>query len=332
MSDSIQTVTVGIIAYNEQRYLPELLRDLLGQTYPHRWIEVILADGDSTDDTWQIMESFRAAHGSEFWNVQVLKNPKRVQPAGWNVVIQHFTTDVLIRVDAHARVPEDFVERNMACLQGGERVCGGPRENIIDEDTPWKRMLLTAEQSMFGAGVAAYRQGTDERKYVKSLFHAAYAREVIEKVGLFNETLIRTEDNEYHYRVNRAGYKICYDPSIRSRYQTRNTLKGMIRQKYLNGLWIGRTLFVCPGCLSLFHLVPFAFVLAIAATTLLGVLGIGWPAAALWIAYGAANLGMTATALLQERKNPCMLALPVLFLALHIAYGVGTAVGIVRRS
>lgn len=331
MRDTIQTVTVGIIAYNEQQYLPELLQDILCQTYSHAWIEIVLADGFSTDDTWQIMESFQNEHQKEFFDIQVLKNPKRFQPAGWNVIIDHFKTDVLIRIDAHARIPKDFIKNTMDCIHGGEYVCGGPRENIIDEDTPWKRVLLTAEQSMFGAGVASYRRETDQKKYVNSLFHAAYRREVVEKVGRFNESLIRTEDNEYHYRVRQAGYRICYDPAIHTLYQTRNNLKRMILQKYQNGLWIGRTLFVCSGCLSLFHLVPFAFVMAIVATTILGILGIDWPAEALWIAYGAANLGMTAAALLKEKKNPYILALPVLFLALHVAYGAGTTVGIVHR-
>lgn len=330
MSNAIRTVTVGIIAYNEQSYLPALLQDLLCQTYPHTWIKIVLVDGCSTDNTWQIMESFRDEYLDEFIDIQVLKNAKRFQPAGWNLVIDHFTTDVLIRIDAHARVPQNFVKQNMDCICEGEYVCGGPRENIIDEDKPWKRMLLTAEQSMFGAGVASYRKETDQKKYVKSVFHAAYRREVVEKVGRFNEALIRTEDNEYHYRVRKVGYQICYNPAIRSLYQTRNSLKRMIKQKYQNGLWIGKTLFVCPGCISLFHLVPFAFVMAIMMTIILGGLGIGWPAIALWATYGVVNIEMTAAAMLHEKRNNCFIILPAVFLALHVSYGVGTIVGILH--
>lgn len=324
-----RTVSFGVIAYNEQNALPDLLEDLLNQTFPKDRIEVILVDGDSSDRTPAIMDRFREKYKDIFREIRVLNNPKRIQPAGWNVVIRHMTSDALLRIDAHARIPADFVESSISCLNTGEYVCGGPRENIIDEDTPWKRLLLTAEQSMFGSGFAGYRQATEEKKYVKSVFHAAYRREVLDAVGPFNEDLIRTEDNEYHYRVRNAGYKICYDPAIHSSYQTRNNLKGMLRQKYQNGFWIGRTLFVCPGCISVFHLVPFAFVTAIGITTVAAICGITWPASALWLAYAAANLGMTVASVLGQReRNSLSIVLPAVFLLLHLSYGAGTAAGI----
>lgn len=326
MLQTINTVTFGIIAYNEQRYLPDLLDDLLKQTYDKKLIEVIFVDGESQDNTLEIMKEFQNKYSNVFMGVKLFQNTKRVQPAGWNIVIQNSAADALLRIDAHARLPENFVENSIKCLNAGEYVCGGPRENIIDENTLWKQMLLTAEQSMFGAGVASYRQGTQEKKYVKSLFHAAYREDVINKVGLFNEELIRTEDNEYHYRVYQAGYKICYDPQIHSYYQTRNSLKGMMRQKYLNGLWIGKTLFVCPRCISFFHLVPCAFVLAVLLTAIMGATGIIWPITALWIAYGTANIAMTVIS--ADWRNIYCFLLPIIFLLLHLSYGAGTIEGV----
>ena len=333
MSEVVKTVTFGVIAFNEHRFLPDVLDDLIKQTYPKKLIEVVLVDGDSTDDTWKIMESFQNEYIKEYIDIKLIHNPKRVQPAGWNLVIQNSKADILLRIDAHARLSYDFIENNVKCINTGEYVCGGPRENIIDEDTPWKRMLLDAEQSMFGAGIASYRQETKEKKYVKSLFHGCYRKEVLDKVGLFNEDLIRTEDNEYHYRIREAGYNICYDPSIKSLYQTRNSLEGMIKQKFLNGLWIGRTLFICPKCLSLFHLVPLIFVCIVIVATILLMVGIYWPAISVWCAYGAVNVLMTLTAFLQsKKKSRSCIVLPVVFLLLHLSYGLGTLFGIVKKS
>ena len=119
----------------------------------------------------------------------------------------------MIRVDAHASIPREFVRKNVEILETGEMVSGGPRPNIIDESTPWKETLLLAEQSMFGSSMASYRR-SQKKQYVKSLFHGAYRREVLEKVGGFDEQLGRTEDNEFHYRIRKAGYKICYSPGI----------------------------------------------------------------------------------------------------------------------
>ena len=328
MSKVVETVTFGIIAFNEHRYLPDVLDDLVNQTYPKKLIEVVLVDGNSTDGTWQIMESFRNRYIKEYIDIKLIHNPKRVQPAGWNLVIRNSTADVLLRIDAHARLPYDCIQKNVDCINSGENVCGGPRENIIDEDTTWKRMLLIAEQSMFGAGMATYRQETNKKKYVKSLFHGCYRREVLDKVGLFDENLIRTEDNEYHYRVRKAGFSICYDPSIKTRYQTRNSLKGMIKQKYLNGLWIGKTLIKCPGCISVFHMVPFVFVSAVFVSAILMCFGIQLPAILLWCAYGTTDLAMTFLAIFQSEKNRLFLLIPGVFLILHLSYGIGTIVGL----
>lgn len=326
----VNTIAIGVIAYNEHNYLPDLLEDVLHQTFPKERTELVLVDGKSTDDTRSIMMAFQQKHANEYLRISVLDNPKRNQPSGWNVVLGNYQADVIFRIDAHARLPEDFVEQNVKCIESGEYVCGGPRENIIDEDTSWKQMLLAAEQSMFGSGIASYRNETEERKYVNSLFHGAYRREVIEKVGNFNEQLLRTEDNEYHYRVRQAGYKICYDPKIHSSYQTRNSLKRMLKQKYQNGFWIGKTIKKCPGCISIFHLVPFGFVMAILAALVLMIFGIWWPIIALGIAYGAADLLMTVTAIISMKKRGlCCLLLPILFFLLHTSYGVGTLFGLV---
>lgn len=324
-----RTVTVGVIAYNEHRYLHDLLQDVLDQTYPKDVTEIILVDGESSDDTWDIMQTFGDKYGDQYMGIKILKNPKRIQPAGWNVVIQNSCADILLRVDAHARLPRDFIEKNVMCINSGEFVCGGPRENIMDENTPWKRMLLNAEQSLFGAGIAAYRQKTETKSYVTSVFLGAYCKEVLSRVGLFNEKLIRTEDNEYHYRIRQAGFRICYDPTIHSYYQTRNSFREMLKQKYLNGFWIGKTLFVCPGCISLFHLVPTGFVWGMLLTAALCACSVTWPAITFWIVYGTVNIFMSLTAFLSEKNLACV-CLPVLFFLLHMSYGVGTTLGIIE--
>ena len=325
----VRAVTVGIIALNEERYLPKLLDQILQQTYSLKNIELILVDSGSKDHTKELMKEFQSKHESKFENIKVLDNPKKIQAAGWNVVIENMSCDALIRLDAHAMIPKDFVEKNVACLNSGEYVCGGPRTNVIDGNTCWKRTLLTAEQSMFGSGIAPYRRSTHAKKYVNSVFHTCYRKEVIQRVGLFNEELLRTEDNEYHYRVRKAGYRICYDETIQSFYQTRNTLRGMIKQKYGNGFWIGKTVKVCPKCLSLYHLVPGAFVTLLVITGVIGT--VGYP---LWLEligslYAVVSLVLSIACLIKDKGLITDLALIVIFPLLHISYGVGTVLGLI---
>lgn len=324
------TVSFAIVAYNEEKNLPKLLRDLEMQDYPHEKIEVLLIDSMSTDGTWHIMECFAQEH-QDFLRIQLFQNEKKILPCGCNIALKHYTGDVIVRVDAHASIPADFISKNVCVLQeGGEKVCGGQRPNIIDEETPWKQTLLAAEQSMFGSGIASYRAST-QRRYVSSIFHGMYSREVYDKVGLYNERLKRTEDNEMSYRIRQAGYQICYDPSIISYQHTRCSLKGMLRQKYLNGYWIALTLGVCPGCVSLFHLVPLAFVLGILFTNVLGVFGIWQLGALMWSAYGLLAVAMAVmSAVHSKERSWYFVLLPVLFLLLHVSYGVGSVVGVIQ--
>ena len=321
-------VTLGIIAYNEEKYLPQLLRNIVEQTYPINKIEIVLVDGKSEDDTLKIMKKF-AEDNTNFLNVKVCINEKRTQPSGWNVVIKQMTGDILIRIDSHALIPNDFVKKNVECIERGEFVCGGPRTNIIDENTRWKRVLLAAEQSLFGSGIAPYRRDKSI-EYVKTVFHAAYHREVIETVGLFNEELLRTEDNEYHYRVRKHGYKICYDHNISSSYQTRNSLKKMIKQKYSNGLWIGKTIWKCPGCISLFHLVPCVFVLSLIISMFLFLLQTKWIFIFLVLLYMCICFILMISCWLKDVRNYFQVCLMFIFPILHISYGIGTIVGIFK--
>ena len=327
-------VSLCVIALNEEKYIGGLLENIRAQDYDHKDMEVILVDGGSSDQTKAVMEEFRDAETS-FARVEVLDNLKRIQPAGWNVAIRASRGELIIRVDAHAEIPSDFVRQNVACIDGGEDVCGGPRTNITDGAQFGRKVLLMAENSMFGSGIAAYRNA-GEKKYVRTVAHACYKREVFEKVGLFNETLLRSEDNEMHYRIRKAGYKICMSDQIRSRYQTRTTLKRMLRQKYGNGKWIGITSAgLTPKIFSLYHFVPFAFVLAALACLVLFALAflpqlpywLGIPFVAGVLLYLLLDLALTLKSCKDYKEWRALFVLPFLFPLLHFSYGFGTLAG-----
>ncbi len=326
---TVNTVSLCVIARNEEEFLPNLLGDLLQQTYPKEKTEIVLVDSMSTDDTRKVMERFAQDHKDEYIAVRVESNPRQIQASGWNVAIAAATSDVLIRIDAHTHIPEEFTEKNMKVLNSGENISGGVRPCLSMNNSRWGDVLLETENSLFGSSFNISRRGT-QRQYVKTMFHAAYRREIFDKVGGFNESLLRTEDNELHYRMRQAGYQFCFDPEIVSYQYARNTLPKMVRQKYANGYWIGLTLGVCPGCISAYHLVPAAFVLAILCTTLLGLFGFGLLAAVMWCAYGAFTVLGTVASFVHGKGNVFSLMMPVLFLLLHVSYGVGTLVGLVK--
>ncbi len=325
----MMTVSLCVVALNEEDFLPNLLCDLENQTYPHELTEIVLIDSGSKDKTKALMQEF-AQRANSFKNVQVLDNPKKIQAAGWNVAIHNAIGDVIIRIDAHTHIPSEFTAKNMALQEKGEYVTGGSRPCLIDNPTPWKETLLEVENSLFGSSIGANRKGKNSG-YVKTMFHAAYRKEVFEKVGDFNETLLRTEDNEMHYRIRKAGYKLYCDEDIVSYQYARSSLKRMLKQKYGNGFWIGETIKVCPGCISLYHFIPFCFILGILCTTILAVFSIWQVAAVMWGAYLLFGLfGMTCS-IINKKATRWIWLMPFLFLLLHVSYGIGTLVGLFKK-
>lgn len=322
------TVSICIIAFNEEKALPRLLTDVLEQDFPKKQTEVVLINSMSTDSTRHVMEKFAQKY-TEYKKVLVLDNPKKKQASGWNVAIRNASEDIIFRIDAHASIPADFVRKNVTCIESGEYVSGGPRPNVAEEETPWQNTLLLAESSMFGSSIAGYRR--DKKKsYVKSLFHGAYRREVFEKSGIFDEQLGRTEDNEVHYRIRQNGYKLCFNPEIESFQFTRSSLKKMMKQKYGNGYWVVLTLKACPGCVSVYHFVPLAFVLGIFVTTGLALGGHSLLCKLMWGAYGFLAVMMSIMGVFGKKKDKTQILLPLLFFLLHISYGIGSVVGLLK--
>ena len=233
-------VSFIVVALNAASSIQKLFECLKHQTYPHEWIEVILVDGLSSDATKTEMLHFQAEE-NDFWQIKVLDNPKKTLPCGWNVALSAAQGDALLRVDAHVSIPDNFIELNVRDLLRGEDICGGKVTSVPGNETEWAFVLNEAENSMFGGGIAAFRRA-DSTGYVNTAAFAIYRKIVFDTVGTYNELLTRTEDNEMHYRMRKAGYRFYYDPEIVSYRKTRADLKSLAKQKYLNGYWIGRTL------------------------------------------------------------------------------------------
>lgn len=315
-----------IVAYNAEHCLSALLGDLLHQTIPAEQIELLLVDSASSDGTARVMRDF--AKDAPF-AVRLLDNPKRWLASGINVALAAATGDAVIRLDAHARIPEDFLEKNLAALSTGEDIVGGCVAGG-NPNTDWEAVLRTVDTSRFCGGAAPFRN-SGQARYVDTLAYALYRREVYDTVGLYDERLRRTEDNDMHYRMHTAGYKFFFSPDIISYHAARSTMRGQLRQKWGNGYWIGRTMRIQPRCFAPRHLIPAAFVLALAACLMLLPFS-PLPLMLLLGAYLACDLYFAAKgALTQDRgKLLGITALPFLYPAVHIVYGAGTIAGLIH--
>ena len=321
-------VSFIVVAYNAQNNIGQLFDCLRKQTYSHGQIEVILVDGNSQDRTKAIMEEFAAT--AQFRRVVVLDNPKRTLPCGWNVALSQVSGEAVVRIDAHATMADDFIEKNVQRISEGKDICCGKVISILDNADNFGETVNLAENSMFGGSVASFRRA-EQPGYVSTGAFAMYRKAVFDVVGEYNERLARTEDNEMHYRMKQAGFCFYYDPGIVTYRQTRPSFGKLVRQKYLNGYWVGLTMGVEPRCFSLYHFVPFVFVLGILFTSILALLGIWQLAALMWAMYVVVAVAMAGISAFgsRERSGYCMM-LPVMFLILHVGYGLGTLIGLIK--
>ncbi len=324
-------VSFIVIALNAAGTIDALFECLKKQTYPHNHIEVVLVDGLSEDNTKEKMLLFQSNEKS-FKSVKVFDNPKKTLPCGWNVALKEVTGDAVLRVDAHTTFPEDFISLNVKDLNKGENICGGKVISIPADNSKWSVTINEAENSMFGGSFAAFRHA-EVAQYVSTAAFAIYRKTVFDKVGYYNEQLTRTEDNEMHYRMRKAGYKFYYDPEIVSFRETRSTFRKLLKQKYLNGYWIGRTLRVEPRCFSLYHFVPMLFVIANIVSLLFVAFNVEIPIMVLSALYLIVDFAMTVVAILScKNRNIYFLCLPIMFFFLHIVYGMGTIIGAAHIS
>ncbi len=321
------TVSLCVIAYNEESLIRGLLDDISKQTYPHELTELVFVNNGSTDTTPELFSSF-ANLNSDFLRICIRSQERSNQAHGWNTALSNAMGDIIIRIDAHARIPHNYVEECVKEIENGENIVGGGRPCITQHKSDWGSTLLAAEECLFGSSIMGYRRKHEKKEYLSSLFHAAYRREVFSKVGGFNEYLGRTEDNELHYRMRKAGFKFACCPNISSNQYIRDSFRGMIKQKFSNGFWIGLTFFVSPHCLSVLHFAPFCLVVGLIFSLIMAVKGTAWILWLLLSAYLIFDIAISISALGYNGFNKTKLCLFVMFPILHLSYGIGTLLGI----
>jgi len=262
--------------YNEQRTIRSLLVSIDRQTHPSQNIEVIIADGLSTDQTRQEIQKFKLENPN--LSVRVVDNPKRSIPAGLNRAIDAASGDYIVRLDAHSVPAADYVARSIAALEAGlgDNV-GGLWEIQPGSDTWQSRSIAKAAAHPLGVGDARYRVGGKAQE-VDTVPFGAFQRSLIARIGKFDETLLTNEDYDFNTRIRRAGGKIWFDPGIKSQYIARRDFSALARQYWRYGYWKVKMLRRFPESFRWRQLAGI-FVVSFPVLTLLGI----WFSWATWL-------------------------------------------------
>lgn len=250
-------VSVVIPCRNEENYIGECLDYICRQTYGIENIEVMVCDGMSEDKTRMIVSEYSKKHP----NIKLVDNEKRVAPAAMNLGIENSTGDVVIIFGAHAYMDEYYVENSVKKLDETDAMCVGGRIESISENES-AEVISKAMSSPFGVGNALFRY-SEEEAYVDTVAFGAYKREVFNRIGVFDEELVRNQDDEINYRVTKAGMKILLTPLIKCCYYTRGSFTKLWRQYFQYGFWKVRVIQKHKKPSSIRHLVPIMFVLSL---------------------------------------------------------------------
>lgn len=225
-------ISIVIPCLNEVEFIDATMESLMGQQSPGVDWEVIVADGGSTDGTRVKLEEWSQKHEEIRW----VDNPKRTTPHALNAGIEAARGDVIIILGAHAEVSRDWLLRNnQVLLAHPESGCvGGVVEQVHGSKT--SQRIGAAMSTPFGVGDARFRTG-GSAGHVDTVAFGAYRKEALEEIGLFDVALTRNQDDELNYRLLKAGWRIWFDPRIRSQYHVRSTYRNLIRQYHQYGYW-----------------------------------------------------------------------------------------------
>lgn len=319
------SITIMLPVRNEGGYLKNCLSAALNQQYPTDQMEILLADGMSTDGTREIIQTFQ----KNYPNLKLIDNPEGIVPTGLNAALRIAKGEIIIRVDGHTIIAPDYVKQ---CVEAFERTRAdnvGGRMTAIGKGS-FAEAVACATSSPFGVGGARFHY-SEQEEWVDTVYMGAWRREVFERIGLFDEELVRDQDDELNYRLRENGGKILLCPSIKSQYFVRSTPTSLWKQYYQYGYWKVRVMQKHPRQMRMRQFIPPAFVASLLFSIVLAFFSPvgGWMLAGIGGAYLMANV--SASVVTAARKGwRHLLLLPVAFATLHVSYGLGFLVGLVR--
>jgi succinoglycan biosynthesis protein ExoA len=318
MTNTSPSVSVVIPCRNEIDYIGSCLTSIFDQDEVPGSFEVIVADGMSNDGTREILKRLSAKDS----RLKVVDNPGGIVSSGFNAALRDARGAIIIRMDAHTSYAPDYIQECVRVLHetGADNV-GGPW--VACGKGKVGKAIAAAFQSPFSCGGA---RGHDPNYsgLVDTVYLGCWHREVFDRIGLFDEELVRNQDDEFNLRLVRSGGKVWQSVKIKSCYHPRESLRHLFIQYVQYGYWKARVLKKHRLPASVRHLVPSIFVLTLA---LLPALSLVWPIALWsWVAllglYIAVNFSVSALTAVANGWQLFPL-LPWVFAIFHFAYGLG---------
>ena len=313
-------VTIVAPCRNEAAYIEKTINSILESDYPSDMMELLVVDGMSTDGTREIVEAMARKDNC----IKLIDNPNKIVPSAMNIGISQAHGDYIIRIDCHSTFAPDYISKCVDTSQrtGADNV-GGYIETLPGADTAVAKAIAKATSSRFGVGNSAFRLSGPEQQ-VDTVPFGTFRKELFEKIGSYDERLVRNQDIELNSRIRKTGGRIIISPEIKLSYYNRATYRQLWQQSFNNGKWNPYTFWLTSGGLSVRHFVPMFFILGLItfATSVI------FFAAAKWFLLGYILMYLSAATYCAVRSagkiNLSAFLILWSFITLHTAYGLGS--------
>jgi len=319
-----ELVSIIIPCRNEVNHIKDCLDTILKQDYPSSLLEIIIIDGLSDDGTRELLNSYHNQY-----RLTLLENPKKIVPTALNIGILNSHGNIIIRMDVHSLYATDYIRQCVDLLEStnADNV-GGPAITISKSFI--QQAIALAFKSPFGVGGAKSHRENYEGP-VDTVFYGCYRRETFEKIGLFDEELVRNQDDEFNLRLARAGGKIWQSPLIRFWYYPRSSLKALFKQYMQYGYWKVRVIQKHRRPASIRHIIPGTFVSSLLFSGLLAMFIKPFRLIFILIALSYLLVNLVATTITCHKRSdwryiPLM---PIVFFIYHFSYGYGFIRGVI---
>jgi glycosyltransferase involved in cell wall biosynthesis len=261
-------ISIIIPCRNEEKFIAKCLDSILAQDYPHDYIEILIADGMSTDNTRKILQEYAARVSQIRW----FENPKKIVPTGLNILIRESKGEIIIRMDAHNEYPIDYVSKCVKyLLEYQVDNVGGLWITRPGANTLIAKAIAKATSCGFGIGNASYKLGIKEPKYVETVPFGCFFKKTFDKIGLFDEDMVRAQDSEFNHRIIKNGGKVLLVPDIVSYYHARETFTKMVKMYSQYGYFKAFTAVKLGGVFTIRQIVPALFVISVTFLSLGGI-------------------------------------------------------------
>lgn len=317
-------VSIIIPCRNEEKYITKCLNSIIETDYPKESIQVFVCDGKSTDNSLERIRDFEKKYNY----IHLVENKYKTTPHGLNIGIEKSSAMVIIILGAHSELFPDYISNCVSALKNDNNIgcVGGIIENIYENKN--SEAIGLALSSSFGVGNVYFRTGTKEG-YVDTVAFGAYKNEVFQKIGLFDEQLIRNQDDDFNYRLIKSGLKILLKKNIKSKYYVRASFKKLFHQYYQYGLWKVFVNKKHKTITTLRQLIPSLFVLIIISGTIFSFFSKIVFYILLFILSVYIVIGVKSSF---QKSKVFFTAIKIFysFLILHFSYGIAYLIGIFR--